>query len=175
MSINNSRQLENDQLANQFEFSIVGGIPGGSEKVSMRDITLRMDKSFEPPKEDVNVVDVWFRGSKVPKTTNVEATDKTFSVSVRVDENWKIYNALKKWKMKVYDPNKANSLGNMSTCTDTCVNVFNHKGDKVKTFKFINSKLKAIQVETFEHSSDEPTRITLDFIYQKMEDGIESF
>jgi len=169
MSVNTSLQLANDQLASQFEFQILDG-PASSINELVR---LRMDQSFDPPEEVVNTYEVTYRGTKTPKTNLTEGTTKEFTVPVRIDQKWEVYNALKAWKTAVYDPATGTGGGNDSSATNGTVAVvaYDHTGAIVKTFKFKDARLKSIKVESFDNASDDPSRVTLGFIYRIMEES----
>ncbi len=171
MSVDTSHQLEDDALASQFNL-IIHDIPGGGRT---KRISLRMDQTFEPPEELINTIDVWFRGLKIPKTHPSEGTTKEFNVSVRMDADWHIYDDLKKWMRKCYDPRNSTALANSSTTTNIWIEALNRTGKNVKTFKFIDAKIKSLKVDPFDNASDDPIRLTLSFIYRRMDDDTSNF
>jgi len=172
MSIDSNYILNNpDQLASQFNFIILG-IPGSS--LGNDEISLRMDGSFDPPTEEVGTIDIYFRGVKIPKTNTLETTTKEFTVVVRVDQNWEVYKALKKWKNRVYNPNTTTgSVLSSDIKTNVLVQALDRQGKVVQTFAFIDTKIKSIKVESFDHGSDDPSKLTLGFIYRKMYDNVD--
>jgi hypothetical protein len=167
--VESSLMLAADALASQFSFNILTGPASAMGE----EISLRMDGAFDPPEEIVNTYEIAHRGRKIPKTNMTEGTTKEFTVPVRIDQKWEVYNALKAWKTAVYNPVDGTSAGNDNTNVngDVAVIAYDHLGNAVKTFKFIDSRLKSIKIESFDNASDDPSRVTLGFIYRKMEES----
>ncbi len=168
MSVDTSLSLANDALASQFAFQILSGPAAQKDAIS-----LRMDQTFDPPEEVVNTYDVMKQGTKTTKTNMTEGTTKEFTVAVRIDQDWTVYNDLKKWKTAVYNPNTAVGGGNTGTAVngDCAVIAYDHTGAVKKTFKFVDCRLKSIKVESFDNASDDPSRVTLIFVYRIMEES----
>jgi hypothetical protein len=171
MSIDNSLQLANDQLASQFEFQILSGPAVSTNAGGL--ITFRMDGDFDPPEEVVGTYDIVYRGQKTTKTNMTEQTTKEFTTAIRIDQKWEAYKALKAWKTAVYDANNGVGGGNTGTSIlgTIAIAAFDHTGARQKTFKFIDSRPKSIKVETFSNGSEDPSRVTVIFIYRQMEES----
>ena len=94
MSVDAVLLLGDDQLQNQFKVVFPNGIPGGGNTEA---VSMRMDQSIDIPQQTIYKYDIDFRGSKISKTGKKEETDKTLTMSVRVDQQWQVYDDIKLW------------------------------------------------------------------------------
>lgn len=166
MAISTILTLQDDQLANQFKITFPGGIPGGG---SGDNISLRMDQSFDPPEETVGEYQYFYRGMSVTKPNMLDETDKHFSMQVRIDQQWSVFDDLMNWKELVHNPRWGTGLPFASISTTMIVEAIDNLGKTQKKIKYTGVVLKGVKVETFEHGSSDPSRVTLNFIFQNVE------
>ena len=157
--------LGDDQMASQYAIIFPKGIPGGGNADAL---TLRLDQSFDPPEDIVESYEVWFQGTKVPKTSMTHAMDKTFTIDVRVDQNWEVINALENWYNLGYDPIHGTALPDYMTRTIGIVYHYDGQNKVVKSYKLRGLKIKGIKIGTSEPSSPDPLRATLTFIFNDL-------
>ncbi len=167
MSVDLIMGLGDDQLNNQFVFLLPTGIPGGGDADA---ISLRMEETFPIPEEGVSEYIIEYQGLQIIKTTMKEDTDKHFEITVRVDSGWSIYNDLKDWKNMVFNPVTGTALPDSMTRTTAVVQALDGQKNVVKTFTFKHSKLQKIGISEFDHTGEEPIKLTLTFIFGYMEE-----
>ena len=165
MNTDNIFLLGDDQLANQFQLVFPEGIPGGGDSQA---ICMRMDQSFDPPEKTIGTYEIIYRGLKIPKTNMLDDTSKELTFDVRVDQNWKVFDAANNWFRNCYDPVNGIALPDSMTRTTLLVQSLDGNNAVKKTFRFKGVKLKALKVQTFDNSSGDPLRMTMSFIYQDM-------
>lgn len=158
--------LQDDQLANQFKIIFPNGIPGGG---SGDNISLRMDQSFDPPEETVGEYQYFYRGMSVTKPNMLDETDKHFSMQVRIDQQWAVFDDLMNWKELVHNPRWGTGLPFASINTTVIIEALDNLGKTQKKIKYSGVVIKGVKVETFEHGSSDPSRVTLNFIFQNVE------
>jgi hypothetical protein len=159
--------LGDDQLASQFQLAFPNGIPGGGDSDQIR---LRMDQDFDPPEDAVETYEIKYKGMTILKTSMTHSMDKKFTVNVRVDQQWKVFDDLNAWWKMCYDPINGVALPDASVRTDIIVQA--QDGQKVvkKNIRFKNCKIHSIKINPFDNASADPTRITLGFIFTDMID-----
>jgi len=162
MSTDNILNLGDDQLANQYIVLFPTGIPGGGNTDT---ISLRMDQSFDPPEETVNTYDIIFQGLKITKTGMLTETTKEFTIDIRLDQQWKVFDDLNNWFKKVYDPIKGTALPDIMVRTTVVIQYQDGQNKVVKNMRFTGVKIKSLKVGTADHTSGDPIRLTLGFIY----------
>jgi len=167
MSVDRILNLGDDAHVNQFQLVFPNGIPtgGDSETISLR------AENFSMPTQTIYKYDIDFRGSKIPKTGRKEDTDKTYSISVRVDQQWKVYDDLKSWHKACYDSSTNTALPDMAVRTPVVIQTLDGNNKIVKTFNFMYSKITDIKVSDFDNTSGDPAKLDLTFIYGKLEDS----
>lgn len=158
--------LGDDQLASQFIVQFPEGLPGGGDTDAL---SLRLDESVDPPEESVGTYDIKFRGMTIPKTNMQEQTSKEVEFIARLDKNWDMYTALRNTYEITYNPVKGTALGDSSARFLVEVQALDTENNVVKTISFKNSKIKSLKINTFEHSSEDPTKITFSILYGSME------
>jgi hypothetical protein len=121
------------------------------------------------PQETIYTYNIDFRGTIIPKTGKKEETDKTFTVNVRIDSQWKIYDALRQWHRMVFDPKTNIALSDVLTRTPIVVQALDHSNKVVKSFTFTYCKLKDLKVTDFDNATGDPMRAELGFIYGGLE------
>lgn len=166
MSIDLIMGLGDDQLANQFVVLFPTGIPGGGNS---DEVTLRMEEEMPMPDDAVGEYLIEYQGMQILKTSQKETTDKHFEMTVRVDTNWNVYKTLKKWKDMAFDPKTGIAMPEALTRTTLVVQALDGQKSVKKNFTFKYVKLQKIQISGFSHTSEDPTKLTLGFIYGYME------
>lgn len=167
MLIDQIANLGDDQMASQFEVVFPQGIPGGGDGTRLG---LRMDQAFQVPEKTVGRYDVRYRGLQIPKTSNVDGTTKEFSLSFRVDQNWGVYDDLKRWRDLVYDDRNATSGSEAETRTTVIVNHYGTDNQIKKQWTFTGVKLFSMNTTESSHESEDPLRVECNFIFFKMND-----
>lgn len=155
--------LADDALTDQFGIIFPNGVPGGGNSELLR---LRMDMSFDEPEKTLASYEVNFEGVKIPKLGS-EETDKTFNLSFRVDNNRKVYKALKDWWYLCFNP-MTGAVGPEATTRTTMILVaYGPPNKSIKYQKeFHGVKLKSFKVTTYDYSNKgEPIRVECSFIY----------
>jgi hypothetical protein len=167
MAINtdNILSLGDDQAASQFSLVFPNGIPGGGDANA---ISLRADQTFDPPEDTVNVYDVFHKGFKFTKTGMLQETTKEFTIDVRLDQNWKVYDDLRRWADYSYDHSNGTALSDTFARSTVIVQAEDRTQTAVKRISFYKAKPKSIKIGTFDNASGDPIRITITFIYITM-------
>ncbi len=158
--------LGDDQILSQFSLIFPNGIPGGGNADR---VSLRMDTTFDPPEETVNVYDVFHKGFKIPKTGMVQDGTKEFTIEVRIDQQWEVYDDLKRWANLSYDHTNGTGLPDSMTRTTIIVQAEDRSQTAVKQIIFRGCKPKGDKLPTFDNQSGEPGRLQMTFIFVKME------
>ena len=158
-------QLGDDQLSSQFAITFPEGIPGGG---STDAITLRSDQTFDPPEDNVGTYDIVFRGMKIPKTSMTHDMTKEFNFEIRIDQNWQTHDDIVAWYKLCYDPINATALPDLMVRTTIVIQAFDGQGNVKKSYRFRGAKIKGYKVNTFDNSSTDPLRMTLNFIFADM-------
>ena len=151
-----------DQLASQYSLTFPGGIPGGGDAEA---IALRLDQSLAPPERMVETYDIFYRGVKKPMTSMTDATDKSFTVDVRIDQNWKVINDLEKWLFMCYDFSNGTALNDNDVRTTGLTQYYDGVGSTIKQYKIEGLKIKGLKIGDSENSSPDPLRATISFIW----------
>lgn len=158
--------LGDDQLANQFMLIFPNGIPGGGDANA---ISLRADQSFDPPENTVNVYDIFHKGFKFSKTGMLQETTKEFTIDIRIDQQWKVFDDLKKWCDYSYDHSNGTALAESFARSTVIVQAEDRMQTSVKQIHFKYAKPKSIKVGTFANDSSDPLRVTVSFVFISME------
>lgn len=167
MSIDVILNLGDDAHLNQFQIVFPNGIPTGGDDSS---ITLRMDQTFSLPQEIIYKYNIDFKGSIIVKTGRKEDTDKTLTVSVRVDQNWQVYDDLKAWLNAVYDPKTNTAMPDLLTRTPIAVQWLDGNNSIVKTLTYTYCKITELKITDADNSTGDPVRLELSFIYGELLD-----
>lgn len=160
-----------DQMLNQFEV-VFSAIPNDTSGIAMTDVTLRMDRSIDIPEVKVATYEIEYRGVKLPMIASKEDFDKTFSLNFRVDENWQIFNALNNWYTSSFNESTGAGSAFANTKCNVIFNAYKAGNTVAKTINFENVRIKSIKVETFDHSSGDPSRVECNFIYTWSDLGV---
>lgn len=165
MSTDAILNLGDDALVNQYQAVFPKGIPGGSNTDAVR---LRIDQTFPMPSEDIATYEVNFRGSKLIQTAKKEDTDKTITFSVRVDQEWNVYDDLEAWRNLCYNPVNNTASPNSVTRVPIIIQNLNQSGTIVKSFTFTSCKIKTLKITDWDMGSAEPVRVEVTIIYGTM-------
>lgn len=166
MSIDKILTLGDDAHLNQWQAVFPDGIPTGGDSES---IVLRMDQTFSLPAEVIYKYDINFKGAIIPKTGRKEDTEKTLTVSVRVDQQWQVFDDLRAWLKAVYDPSTNTAMPDLLVRTPIAVQMLDGNNAVVKTLLFTYSKITNIKITDADNSSGDPFRLELSFIYGDLE------
>lgn len=161
--------LGDDQIASQFDvvFRNLGSALPPELGTSI--FTCRV-KGFDPPQRSTDTYDVWYQGLKIGKTSVVDATDKTFTLTFRMDQGWVIFNALMKWFTLTYDEENAAAYSpDDAVRADVYILAYagTNKTTPVRSLIYRKAKCKAVKVSEFAHDSGDPMEIEAEFIYYK--------
>lgn len=157
--------LGDDQMANQFSVIFPNGIPGADDPTAL---SLRIDQSIDPPEDSVMVYEIFHKGYKFPKTSMLQETSKEFTVDIRVDQGWKVYNDMRKWADMSYDHSNGTALPENMARSTVMIQAEDRNQKSVKQISFKYAKPKSVKIQTFDNQSGEPLRITVTFIYIQM-------
>lgn len=159
-----------DQMSNQYEVIFLG-IP----VLNFEELKLRMDRSFDIPERSVTKVDINYQGVKIPKLVAQEETDKSLTLSFRLDENWMVYNTLNIWFGKTNHP-KTGAMKKTDDRTTTLVfRTFKKNDETSRTIVFKYVQIQSIKLTEFDYTSGDPIRVECKFIYAYIEDPINDF
>ena len=162
MSISRILALGDDALASRAFLIFPNGLPTGGDAVS---ISLRIDQSFDPPEIVVGEYEIAWKGMKIKKTNNTDATDKTFTIQVRIDQQWKVMDDLMALAKATYDGNTGTSMPDSTTRFPVTILFVDGQDIIKKTWTFEYAKLKGFQIQAIDPASDDPLRCQLTFIY----------
>jgi hypothetical protein len=162
MSVSKILNLGDDALAAKYFLVFPNGLPTGGDAES---IALRMDQSFDFPEITVGEYEIGWKGMKVKKTNGTDQTDKTFTVQVRLDAQWKVMDDLYALAKASYDGNTGTYLPDSATRFPVAVRFVDGQDVVKKTWTFQYAKLKGFQIQSVEPVSEDPLRVQLTFIY----------
>ena len=163
--------LSDDQLANQFEIVFPNGIPGDGDKNA---ISMRMDQSIQPPSFVSNMYDYYMRGIKYSKPGMLEETTKELSVMVRIDQAWKVFDDLYKWKLVCHDTINGTRSNSKSGSSKVNINMLDGNDKIKKTFFYEYVYLKELALETLANDSGDPLRVNLVMVYNTVDVGVQA-
>ncbi len=162
MSINDVINLSDDQMASQFQIQFPNGIPGGG---SGDDIALRMDTSLDIPDETVGEYTFYYKGMKVVRPNMIEESPKELLLTVRIDQQWGIFEDIKNWKRLVHDPINGTRLPTASVSTTLLFQALDGSGNVVQTTTFTNVVIKSFKVTSFENEGGDPSRVEMNLLF----------
>jgi hypothetical protein len=158
--------LGDDQLKDQFLLRFPAGIPGGG---NAEGISLRMDETFDPPEESVNVYEIFHKGQKITRPGGAEETDKSIEFVVRLDQQWQVWDDLKAWKDLVYDVTTGTPGVGTASRAPIAIEATGREADvPVKTLLFTQCSLVRLDIQEFDHSSGEPLKLNLGLTFLRM-------
>ena len=165
MSTSAIMNLGADQMANQFVVSFPGGIPGGGNKDA---VSMRVMGAFTIPNITYDTYDIDYRGLKVTQVSTKEATDKSFPLELRLDQQWEVFDGLKTWLDMVFDPETHIGLPTDAIRTTAIIQAYGRNDEIVKTISFKGVVIKSLQVSAFDPGSSEPSIVTAEFAFFNM-------
>ena len=163
--------IANDQMANQFQARFTN-VPGATGAVitDTNQLTLRVKGSIEPPDNQIATYEVEYQGVKYSMLSAKDETDKTITITFRLDANWETYTTLKNWMAYTFNYSKGGAGANFTNKPDSyCVMFIDaFKGNKVyaKSIKYENVRITSLKISSFDQTSNEPTEIECQFIYE---------
>lgn len=164
MSIATLVGLGGDQVLSQYEILYPNGIPG-SNGANTSILTLRQDQTFPWPTRETGTYDIFYQGQKITKTSVVEATDKSFQLAFRLDQNWLIFQYLNNWFKLCYDEFYGTADNEENTRVPMVVRALGPLKQVAKTATFHGVKIKSLKITDFDHTQGETARIDVGFIY----------
>jgi len=166
MAIEEILSLSDDAMTSQFQIQFPNGIPGSG---SGENVALRMDQALDPPEESVGEYEFFYKGLKIVRPNMQDESDKHVLITVRIDQQWAVFEALKNWKRLVHDPINGTRLPTASVSTTMLVQALDGGGDIVQTATFTNVVLKSFKVTSWEHAGADPQRVELNLIWGTMD------
>jgi hypothetical protein len=162
MAIDQILSLSDDQMTSQFQIQFPNGIPGGG---SGENVSLRMDQTLDIPEESVGEYTFYYKGMIIIRPNMTDETDKHMLLSVRIDQQWEVFEALKNWKRMVHDPINGTRLPLASVSTTMLAQALDGSGDVVQTTTFSNVIIKNFKVTAWEHAGTDPSRVEINLIF----------
>ena len=162
MSVSKMLSVGDDQLSSRAYIVFPNGLPTGGDAES---IALRIDQSFDIPEIIVSEYEISWKGMKIKKTGQTDATDKTFQVQVRVDQQWKVMDDLYALAMASYNGNTGTSLPDSATRFPFAILFVDGQDVVKKTVTFQHAKLKGFAIQSVDPTSEDPLRVQLSFIF----------
>ena len=162
MSVSKILAASDDQMASRAFIVFPNGLPTGGDSES---IALRIDQSFDIPEIIVSEYEVSWKGMKVKRTGQNDATDKTFQIQVRIDQQWKVMDDLYALSKATYDGNTGTSLPDSVTRFPFAILFVDGQDVVKKTVTFQHAKLKSFTIQSVDPTSEDPLRVQLSFIY----------
>ena len=166
MSIDEILSLNDDQMNTQFQVLFPNGIPGGG---SGDNIVIRMDETVQIPRESVGSYDTYFKGMKITRPNMTDESEKLLTLSVRLDQQWEVFDDLQNWKRSVHNPIKGTRLPLATVSTGLLVQFLDGSNNIVKTAVFNNCVIKEIEVSAFEHNGTDPSRLEIVLIFGSLD------
>jgi hypothetical protein len=158
----------NDQMANQFQARFVNVPPTTSQSTSQ--LTLRVKGSIDPPDNQIATYEVEYQGIKYSMLSAKDDTDKTITITFRLDADWTTYDILKNWMAYTFNYSKGSSSGAFSNkaATQTVMYIDAFKGNKVNSssIQYDNVRITSLKVNSFDQTSNEPSELECVFIYE---------
>lgn len=154
---------QEDQMQAQFImiFNQIPGVTGFDEK----NIALRIQDNVDIPERTVSVYDTWYRGIKIPKVGGIQETVKEMTLTVRLDQDWAIYDAFRTWSDNVYNYWEAKRGPEANTHTNFKLLALNANNDIVKTIIFYRVKIRGMKLSPFNMGEGNPITCELKFIF----------
>ena len=159
--------LGDDALTNQYEITI-----DDAPINQLDNITLRMDQSFEIPQKIYNEYDINIRGHHYVKLGRLEETDKHLTVDVRIDQEWLVYDALEKWRKMGLDSQTGIGSSDADVRGTAHVSLLGADNSIKKKFVINGIRPKAITVTALDQNSGDPIRMSVEFVYDWIDDGV---
>lgn len=162
MTISRMLACGDNALNSRYFIVFPNGIPTGGDTDS---ISLRMDQSFDIPEIIVGEYEIGWKGMKLKYTNNTDATDKSFQVQVRVDQQWKVFDDLYTLAKATYDPTTGISLPNASLRFPVTIAFVDGQDTIKKQWTFNGCMLKGFTIQSLDPIGDDPLRVQLSFIF----------
>lgn len=165
--------LGDDQLAGQWQLTLIGLPASVTGKYAADKIALRIDQPFDIPEIATGEYEFHTLGLRFTRPSKLEETDKHITLQVRVDQKWEAFDALWEWRKLVYNYMNNGGAATNATYGDTFsataqIEYLNKSNEVVKTFTLQNAILKNILIGTLDPASNEPTRLTLNLIFGRI-------
>jgi hypothetical protein len=168
--------LADDQIGSQYKLTFPAGFPAGvSSAMTPDDLTLRLDKNFEIPKQVAQTYEYYYQGIKVAKLGPKDETEKKFKLDFRLDQNWDVHAVFKSWYDLCYNPREG--IAGPESSTRSTLKFTAVAGDATnltkvdkKTYTFYKVKPISYGPSEFANDSGEPVRFEVEFIFLYYED-----
>lgn len=154
-----------DALKSQYNLFLPAGMPGGGDALTL---SLRQQESFSVPESGVQTYEIFRRGQKIPKPGGAEEIDKMFTVIVRIDQNFKVYDDAKTWLDLVYNPNTGTPGQSAQVRRSVEVQNINEANVVIRRWNFENAFLGKIGAIEYDHQTQEPLTMELTFYFARM-------
>jgi len=171
LSYMTSLSVANDQMANQFQARFTN-IPGVSDDEN-KQLTLRVKGSVDPPDNQIASYEVEYQGIKYSMLSAKDETDKTLTITFRLDADWSIYASLKTWMSYALDTSRGTSSVNFKNGKATAnptmyIDTFISNKVYSKSIQYDNVRLLGMKVNSFDQTSNEPSEIECTIIYESV-------
>ena len=154
-----------DAYRSQYEVIFPSGIPGGGNGLRL---SLRQKGTFDPPEHGVVTYEVIKKGQKVVKPGGAEEVDKMFMLTIRVDQQWGVYDDLETWSNLVYNKTTGSPGRASQYRTTVLVRNLDENNNPTATFKFTGTFLQKTKVTEFDNESGEPVEMEATFYFVRM-------
>lgn len=166
MSIERIMNLNDDQMVNMYDVTFPNGIPGAEDS---EQIALRCDQSVDVPEDAVSDYEIFYKGMKIPMPGKVDESAKEITLTVRLDQQWQVYDDLKNYKEMVYNSNTGTAMPISVVRTVIAIEANDGQHNVIRTILLRGSFLKSIKITAFEPNGTDPSRLELIFRYTKLE------
>ena len=189
-------QLTQDHLASQYfisiDFSKVKKLDAVLSKLGTNIFMFRQDGDFQVPSLKLNMKTLYYKGMSYQKRIPKDTTDKKFDISFRLDKYGVLYKLLHKIYTFSYDYSKGGRTSKGSGIASKYISLiksdleyrmdikvyFSSLGEVVSVnpllystnyFSFQGCQLEDLSLDSFSHSSGEPTKVKTTFVYDFFE------
>jgi hypothetical protein len=160
--------LGDDAASSQFEVFFPEGIPGGGNS---DEIAMRSDQPIDVPEIVHGQYEFFFRGIKMMKKSKLEETDKNITISIRLDQQFNVWDSLRAWQQLGFNEKDSTSASDIVSSTTIGIRVYDGTNTSVKTFYFRYASLRGLKATSFDPASNEPVRAELNIMFNDIDDG----
>lgn len=161
--------LGDDALVHQYEVTI-HGIPTGGDNAA---VTLRMDQNVDIPEQTIGEYEIRHKGHLFVKLNRMEETDKHITIDIRIDQDWEVYDTLRKWHRSSFNPQTGIATADSANRTRMDVASLYPDNSAAKYFTLVGLKIKGVKISAFDQNTGDPVRATVNFVYDYIEDNID--
>jgi hypothetical protein len=157
--------MNGDQIQSQFIirfpntafFNALPTIPPGFDA---REISLRT-QSWTPPETSLAEYEIAVQGLKMKRSSPTEATDKSFSLTVRFDDDWMVYGAFRAWMSYIFNPITGETAPEKSTRTVMHADYYGGGSKPKFRQEYFGVKIATVPSGSYDSAAGDP--VTADF------------